>query len=181
MKKIDPRIGKVLATRRQVATAIKKLAEKLNKKFAGKKPIMIGIFSGAVPFFAKLSVSLDFDHEYEFIKCESYSGTKRVKDVEIFWFKKRYLAVRDIILIDDVFDTGHTVTAVIKMLKAWHAKSITTVSLCDKPDAREVRFTPDYTCFKFSKNDFLVGLGLDWNGTLRNLPYIGVLKKELQG
>ena len=81
---MDKRVGKILFNHKQIDLGIKKLAKQLNKKFAKKTPLMLGICNGVIPFYANLSLNLTFDHEYDFIKCESYDGTKQVQDVAIF-------------------------------------------------------------------------------------------------
>ena len=173
------RVGKVLYTEKQILAGIKKLAEKLNKKFSDENPLMLGIFNGVVPFYANLSLRLKFDHEYDFIKCESYAGSKRVKDVESFWNKKRDVKGRHIILVDDIFDTGNTMKAVVKILKDAGALSITTVVMLDKVPCHPKNLKPDYSVFKIP-NVWIVGYGLDMNGRLRNLPVIGILRADLQ-
>ena len=173
------RVEKVLYTEKQVLAGIKKLANKLNKKFIGKNPLMLGIFNGVVPFYANLSLRLKFDHEYDFIKCSSYVGTKQIQDVEIFWHKKRDLKNRHVILVDDIFDSGKTMTRVAQLLKEAGAKSVTTVVLLDKVPAHPKNLKPDYSCFEIP-NEWIVGYGLDTNGKMRNLPCIGVLREDLK-
>ena len=173
------RVEKVLLTKKQIFAGIEKLAEKLNKKFKGKNPLMIGIVNGVVPFYGVLSINLTFDHEYDFIKCESYLGTKQSQVVKVLWQKRRSVKGKDIILLDDIFDTGHTILATVKLLKAEGARSVTTVTLLDKASAHPKNRKPDYSCFKIP-NVWVVGFGLDTAGMMRNLPCIGVLRKDLQ-
>ena len=173
------RVEKVLLTKKQISAGIKKLAAKLNKKFKGKYPLMIGVLNGAVPFYGELSLNLTFDHEYDFIKCESYSGTRQAKEVKIFWQKKRSIKGRDVILIDDIFDTGKTILSTAKLLKKQGAKSVTTVTLVDKTAAHPKSVKPDYACFTIPRV-WVIGYGLDTAGKMRNLPCIGVLRKDLQ-
>ena len=178
MKKIDPRFKKVLFTEKQIDEGIKKLANWLNKKFKGNCPVLFGILNGVYPFYAKLAYYLTFDHENCFAKCESYIDNKKNPDIKVWWYKKSGLAGKDIILVDELFDTCTTITTVIKELKKLKVKSITTVGLLDKPSKHRVNFKPDYVCFK-APNDFLIGFSLDFNGIMRNIPYIGIPKDEL--
>ena len=173
------RVATVLLTKEQILVGIRKLAKKLNKKFKGKNPLMLGIINGVIPFYAALSLNLTFDHEYDFIKCESYAGTKQSQIVNVLWQKRRSLKGKDVILLDDIFDTGKTILATVKLLKAEGAKTVTTVTLVDKAKAHPKNIEPDYSCFKIP-NVWVVGFGLDTAGLMRNLPCIGVLRKDLQ-
>ena len=97
----------------------------------------------------------------------------------IFWHKERTVKGRDIILVDDIFDTGKTINAVKKALKTQGAKSVTTVTLLDKVGSHPKTLKPDYSCFKIP-TCWVVGYGLDTDGMMRNFPYVGVLRKDLQ-
>ena len=178
MKKIDPRFKKVLFTEKQITEGTKKLANWLNKKFKGKCPVLLGVLNGVYPFYAKLAYYLTFDHENCFIKCESYIDNKKDSQIKTWWYKKEDLTGKDIILVDELFDTCTTITAVIDQLKKLKVKSITTVGLLDKPSKHKVKFKPDYVCFK-APAQFLIGFSLDFNGIMRNIPYIGIPKDEL--
>ena len=120
---------------------------------------------------------IDLDLEIDFMDVSSYDGTESVGDVRINKDLSNSVQDDDIILVEDIVDTGKTLSKVIDFLYQKGAKSVKVVSLLDKPDRRVVDIEADYVGFKVP-NEFVVGFGLDYNQKYRNLPYVGILKRE---
>lgn len=153
------------------------LADELNRDYEGLKPVVIGLLKGSVPFMAELMKRLTVDIEIDFMDVSSYCGTQSVGDVRINKDLDASIEGDDIILVEDIVDTGKTLLKVKDLLYSKGAKSVKIVSLLDKPDRRVVDIKADYIGFEVP-DEFVVGFGLDFNQKYRNLPYIGILKEE---
>lgn len=176
---IDNRIDKVLLTADEIEAGINKCAQYINKKFKQSKipPLMVGVLKGCIPFLGRLISKVEFDMELDFIAVASYHGTESTQNVKIVTDLATDVKNRDVILIEDIVDTAFTIHQILEIFKNRQAKSITFVTLLDKPSRRILNLKPDYFCFTIP-NYFVVGFGLDYNQKFRNLPYIGVLKKS---
>jgi len=179
MNKISNVISEVLITQDQIVSKCEELGQKITKDYQGKKPILVGLLTGAVPFLAELIKHIDCDMEMDFLDVSSYSGTNSTGKVKINKDLLCDITGRNIILVEDIIDTGVTLDYVINILKDRNAASIETCTLVDKPEGRKVNtVNPKYIGFNIPKK-FVVGFGLDYNELYRNLPYIGVLKEEV--
>ena len=181
MTKIDPHFEKVLFNHQQIVAACKKAAKWIDAKYKGKRPLIVSILKGSIPFTAELIKHINTDVELDFIVYSSYHGgiTSNNKKIKIVTHIKVDAKNRDVILIDDVIDTGWTIYNLKKsLLEIKKAKSVCAMCLVDKPQKREVDVGEYHSCFK-TANEFLVGFGLDYHELLRNIPYVGVLKEEL--
>ncbi|MFV0519106.1 MAG: hypoxanthine phosphoribosyltransferase [Lachnospirales bacterium] len=169
----------VLIDRVELQKRIKEVAEEINKDFSGQEIILVGALKGAVMFMVDLAKSITVDCKFDFIDVSSYHGSttssgvvKINKDVE------NDLTNCNVILIEDIVDTGHSMTAIIKTLKTKNPKVLKTCVLLDKPERREVEdINVDYLGFTIP-NEFVVGYGLDYDQKLRNLDYVGVMRFE---
>jgi len=153
----------------------KKVAElgtQLTKKFSGKTPIALCVLNGSAIFYADLLREIDTDLICEFISVSSY-GDKSYSSgqVKLTMDISTQIEDRDIIIVEDIIDTGLTMNYLIKTLEVRKPKSITTVTLLNKPKARKVECKADFSGFDIA-NDFVVGYGLDYQGFYRNLPYV---------
>ena len=171
-------IDHVLVSEEEITEKCKELGEILSKEYEGRKPIMVSLLKGSVPFMAELMKRMTVDLEIDFMDVSSYSGTESEGDVKIVKDLDRSIIGEDILLIEDIVDTGRTLLKVRDLLYSKGAKTVKIVSLLDKPDRRVIDIDADYTGFVIP-NEFVVGFGLDFNQKYRNLPYIGVLKEEL--
>lgn len=157
------------------------LAVALSEDYKDKNPLLIGVLKGAVPFLSDLMKRMTIPLEVDFMAISSYgqstqsSGVVRIiKDLE------SSIEGRDLIVVEDIIDSGLTLSYLIDMLDRRNARSIKVVTLLDKPERRTVDLTPDYCGFTVP-DEFVVGYGLDYAEKYRNLPYIGVLKPEVYG
>lgn len=172
-------IEEVLYSEKDILDAVKRIAKEIEADYQGKKPVLVGLLKGSVPFLAELIKYINLDIQIDFMKVSSYSGAHSTGSVRILSDTSNSLRGRDVILVEDIVDTGLTITEVYRVLEAKGANSISICTLCDKKEARVYNtINPRYIGFEIP-DKFIVGFGLDYNELYRNLPYIGVLKKEI--
>ncbi len=177
---LEKDLKKVLVSEEQIIERCTEIGARLTEEYRESvgNVLFVGILKGSVPFMAELIKHIDLPIEIDFMCVSSYRGTKSVGDSKIIKDLDRSIIGMDIVLVEDIVDTGITIKRLKKMLFDKGAKSVKVVSLLDKPSRRQVEVEADYTGFKV-ENEFVVGYGLDYNQLYRNLPYIGVLKDEL--
>jgi hypoxanthine phosphoribosyltransferase len=155
----------------EIQQAIQTIANEMNVLYADKKPIFISVLNGAFMFTADLLKKIDFPCELSFIKLSSYSGTSSTGIVKEIVGLQEEIAGRDVIVIEDIIDTGITMQKIISQLELKNPASIRIATLLLKPDSVKVPINPDFVCFSIP-DKFVVGFGLDLNGIGRNLPDI---------
>jgi len=161
----------LLISREEIANKVRELAEKINKDYEGKTPLLVGILNGAFVFLADLVRELRIPVEVDFVKLKSYAGTDTTGAVEVKLDLERDVEGRDIIIVEDIIDTGLTMDFLLKRLKARKPKSLAVCALLDKPSRRMVNVKVDYVGFEIP-DYFVVGYGLDFNGRYRELPAV---------
>ncbi|MCF0112165.1 MAG: hypoxanthine phosphoribosyltransferase [Erysipelotrichaceae bacterium] len=173
-------ILKVLITEEEIEKRCAELGEQLTKDYAssGNKLLVVALLRGSVPFLAELIKYIKLPLEMDFMDVSSYAGTESVGDVKIVKDLDTSIKGLDILLVEDIVDTGRTLHVVKRMLYGKGAERVRIVTLLDKPERREVEINADYIGFTVP-NEFVVGYGLDYNQKYRNLPFIGVLKPEV--
>jgi hypoxanthine phosphoribosyltransferase/bifunctional protein TilS/HprT len=172
-------IEKILVSEQEIDEIAKKLGKELTEVYKDQYPIVVGLLKGCVPFMAKLINHIDTHVELGFMDVSSYhGGIESSGDVKIK--KDLDVAVQDrhVIIAEDIVDTGRTIKVIMDLLKYRGAKSVSVVTLLDKPEGRVVKLDPEYIG-RIVPNEFVVGFGLDYDEKYRNLPYVGVLKKEV--
>ncbi|MBR6410722.1 MAG: hypoxanthine phosphoribosyltransferase [Clostridia bacterium] len=171
-------IQKILVPKEEIEEITSRLAEQISRDYADDpyQVVLLIILKGSVPFAADLMRKLTIPVQLEFMKVSSYgASTKSSGEIKIHLdLNRNDLQDLDIIIIEDIIDTGHTLNRLTQLLKNRNAHSVRTCTLLDKPSRREVDFTPDY-CGKQIPDEFVVGFGLDYNEEYRSLPYVGVL------
>ena len=173
-------VERILITEAQLARRVRTLSAEIERDFKGREMVVVSLLSGTVMFLADLIRHLSLPLRLDFIGVSSYgAGTT---SGELTFTKELRLDVRgrDVLLVDDILDTGKTLAAVAGMIKAKGALSVKTCVLLDKTARRAVPFEADYVGFAIP-NEFVVGYGLDFNERYRNLPCIGVLKPKYYG
>ncbi|MCW3125588.1 MAG: hpt [Bacteroidetes bacterium] len=158
-------------TEYQIQSAVLQIAEKINKDFAGKTPLIVPILNGSFMFAADLVKELTCNCEISFIKASSYKGTASTGELTSLIGINEDVKGRDIIIIEDIIDTGHTLAKIIPSMEALRPASVSVVTLLFKPNALKVEIKIDYTGIEIP-NEFIVGYGLDYNGLGRNLKEI---------
>ncbi len=172
-------IGEVLYTEEEIRGKVKELGQTLTEEYKDKNPLVIGILKGALPFMADLIRGMDMYLETDYMVVSSYgNATETSGEVKIIKDLNVPVVGRDILIVEDIIDTGLTLNYLVDLLRHRKAKSLKLVTLLDKPSGRRVSLEVDYTGFTIP-DAFVVGYGLDYIEKYRNLPYIGVLKKEV--
>lgn len=165
----------ILYTREQLAEAVKKLGKRITEDYAGKKPVLVCILKGASLFFTDLIREIDLPLSIDFMVVSSY-GASTVSSGEVRLIKDldRSILGQDVIVVEDIVDTGMTLSYLKKLLMGRGAASLRIATLLDKPARRTVELDVDYKCFEIP-DAFVVGYGLDYDEVYRNLPEVGIL------
>jgi hypoxanthine phosphoribosyltransferase len=172
-------IEKVLVSADEISKIAEDLGKQIAEDYKDKFPLVIGLLKGCVPFMGSLLTEIDIHLEVGFMDVSSYhGGIESSGDIKIEKDLGIAVAGRDIIIAEDIVDTGRTLSVVMDLLKYRGAKSVEIVTLLDKPAGRVVELLPKYVGSTIP-NEFVVGYGLDYEEKYRNLPYVGVLKKEV--
>lgn len=169
---------KVMFSEEEVDKRIRELGEQISKDYEGKEIHLICVLKGGVFFTCELSKRITVPVTFDFMALSSYGNemascgvVKIVKDLE------ENIENKDVLVVEDIVDTGRTLSYLLEYLKAEKPKSLKLCTLLDKPDTRVVEVKVDYTGFKIP-NEFVVGYGLDCAQKYRNLPYIGIVEKN---
>ena len=167
----------VLFTAEQIAARVAELGSAITSQYAGKDLVLVGVLKGSSVFHGDLMRAIDLPITIDFMSVSSYKdGTQSTGDVEILKDLSNPIRDKDVIVVEDIVDTGLTLTRLLEILGSRGARSIRLASLLDKPEPRiKKELKIDYTGFVIP-NKFVVGFGLDVAGRYRNLPFIGVVK-----
>ena len=170
---------RVLFTQEQVAGRIREMAQEITRDYAGKAPLVVGILRGSFIFMADLVRQLELPLSLDFMSASSY-GTRTVSSgkVNIRLDLQEDIAGRDVLLVEDILDTGNTLSKLVAELQGRGPASLKLCVLLDKPDRRTKPIQADYVGFTIP-DAFVVGCGLDYDQRYRNLPYIGILKPSV--
>jgi hypoxanthine phosphoribosyltransferase len=172
-------IQEVLYDEQQIGDKVKELGETLSKDFSGRNPLVICVLKGAFIFMADLVKEMTVPLEIDFMAVSSYGqSTKSSGVVKIIKDLDVSVEGRDVLIVEDIIDSGLTLSYLIDVLERRNAKSVTVVTLFDKPARRTVDLEADYKGFTLP-DEFVVGYGLDFAEKYRNLPYIGILKPQV--
>lgn len=172
-------VERMLLTKEEIADKVTQVGEAISRDYAGKNLLLIGVLKGSVVFMADLMRAITIPMGIEFMAVSSYgnssqsSGVVKIeKDVDTD------LAGKDVLIVEDILDTGMTLSYLKTLLNGRGPASIGIVTLCDKPSRRLVDIQPDYVGFEVP-DEFLVGYGLDYAEHYRNLPGVGILKRSV--
>lgn len=177
---MDNDIKEILLTEEQIRQRICELGEELTRDYAGKFPVVVGVLKGVVIFYSDLVRQIKTPLQMDFMTLSSYHGTQGGSHLEVKSHVSADLNGRDVLILEDIYDTGNSLTFTVDYLKSKGAASVKICTLLDKPDGRKPGITlkADYVGFVVP-NEFVVGCGLDYNEKYRNLPYVGILKPEI--
>lgn len=172
-------LDRVLITRDEIRAAIKSLAERINREYHGKELMCVCILKGAALFFTDLIRELDLPLTVDFMALSSYgNSTKTSGEVRVQKDLDQSVHNKDVLVIEDIVDSGLTLAYIMDALSKRGAKSVKLATLLDKPERRKNNLKVDYSCFVIP-NEFVVGYGLDYAEKYRNLPDIGVLSPRI--
>ncbi len=172
-------IQEILLSQEQIQARIDELGELLSEEYRDKDPIVVGVMKGVVVFYADMIRKLNIPCQMDFMWISSYEGTDSSGSVTVKRDVSTDIKGRHVLILEDILDTGNSLSFVTKHLWAKEPASVKICTLLDKPSRRKpgVTLEADYVGFTIP-NAFVVGYGLDYNEYYRNLPYIGVLKPE---
>lgn len=172
-------VKSILISEAEIEEKSKELGQQVTEyyKDSNRTLVLVALLKGSVPFLAKLIKYIDLDVEYDFMDVSSYEGTESLRDIRILKDLDRSIIGVDLLIVEDIIDTGHTIAKIKELMANKGANEVKVVSLLDKPSRREVEVKADFIGFEIP-NEFVIGFGLDFNEKYRNLPYIGVLKDE---
>ncbi len=172
-------IKNVLITAEEIQRRTDEIAERISKDYEGESILMVCILRGAVLFFADLVRKINTEINFDFMSVSSYgAGVSSSGEVRILKDISGPIEGKNIIIVEDIIDSGNTLCYLKRLLKQRNPKSIKVVALLDKPERREADIVGDYIGFSVP-NEFVVGYGLDYNEKYRNLPDVCVLKPEV--
>ena len=172
-------IKRVLYSETDIKKRVKELAQQIKQDYEGKDLLMVGILRGAVMFYADLVRELDRPLHMNFMSVSSYGMSSSSSGaVRIQYDLEEDISGKNVMIIEDIVDTGLTLAYLTKILRNRSPQSLKTCTLFDKPERRKVDFSPDYIGFQVP-DVFIVGYGLDYAEKYRNLKYIGELKPEV--
>ena len=168
---------RILFTREEIEATVNKLADEIRRDYHAKHPVLIGVLKGSFMFMADLIRHLDFPLEVEFIRLSSYGrGRESSGKIKVVQGLRSPIKSRDVLVIEDIVDTGLTISFLLDYLNKKKPASLKLCALTDKPSRRQVPVTIDYLGLTVP-NKFIVGYGLDWDEKFRNLPDICVLEE----
>ena len=169
----------VLLKREEIAARVQELGRRITADYQGKAPVVVCILKGAVVFFSDLLRELDFPLDIDFMAISSYgSSTKTTGVVKLVKDLDRDVNGRDVLVVEDIVDSGMTLSYIKKELQQRGATSVRIATLLDKPARRRVELNVEYSCFEIP-DAFVVGYGLDYDEKYRNLPDVGVLHPRI--
>ena len=176
---LEKDIERILISQEEIQVRCKELGKELTEIYQNTNPLVVGVLKGAVPFMADIGRSIDTYLELDFMDVSSYgNATVSSGEVKIVKDLDTNVEGRDLLIVEDIIDSGRTLAYLVDLFKYRKAKSVKIVTLLDKPEGRVVNIEADYVGFNVP-NEFVVGYGLDYAEAYRNLPYIGVLKPSV--
>ncbi len=179
MTKLHPDISKILLTQKVIQKRIQELGEEISSDFEGENLVMVCILKGAFLFMADLCRHISLPVNTEFMAISSYGhSTVSSGIVRILKDLNETIEKRNVLIVEDIVDTGLTLSYLTEVLKGRKPKSLRICALCSKPQCHVKKIKIDYCGFILPSN-FVVGYGLDFKDYYRNLPYIGILKPEI--
>jgi hypoxanthine phosphoribosyltransferase len=171
-------IAEVLVTEREVQAKVAELGQRISKDYQGKELLLIGLLRGAIVFLSDLMRAVDIPVQLDFIGISSYGASTESGAVRLVMDLETDIRGRHVLIVEDIVDTGKTLSYLVENLKARQPASLRICALLDKPERRQVPIEVDYVGFEIP-DKFVVGCGLDFAEGYRNLPFVGVLKEHL--
>ena len=178
---LEQDIERVLFTEEELKQRVKEIARRIDADYAGKEPLLISVLRGSFVFMADLVREITLPCTVDFMAVSSYGGgTTSPGQVKIVKDLSEQIEGKDVLVVEDILDSGNTLSYLLKLLEARHPASIRLCTLLDKPERRTKPVAVQYTGFTIP-DEFVVGYGLDYDEKYRNLPYIGILKPRVYG
>ena len=175
-------VGEILLTEEQIAVKVRELGARISVDYAGRRLTLVSVLKGSLPFMADLMRAIDIPVRIDLMEVSSYGGTSTESSglVRILKDLSASIADEDVLIVEDIIDTGLTLNYLIRYLRGKNPATLRICTLLDKPARRLVEIPVDYTGFTI-EDRFVVGYGLDYGELYRNLRFVGVLKPEVYG
>lgn len=173
-------VEEVLIDAATIDARVAELGVQLTADYAGRDPVLISVLKGSLVFLADLMRAMDLPSSIDLMEVSSYAGTETSGQVRILKDLSKPIEGRDVIVVEDIIDTGLTLNYLLRYLAERHPASISIICLLDKPARRLAEIPIDYRGFTIPDR-FVIGYGLDYEERYRNLPYIGVLRPSVYG
>ena len=177
-KKLSQDLERVLYSEEQIRERVSELGRQISKDYEGKSLVLISILKGGILFLADLTRAITIPHAFDLMGASSYKGSQTSGKVIITKDTELDLQGKDVLLVEDILDTGHTLSVIIELLKIQDPASVEICCLLNKKRERKLGVPLKYTGFEIA-DEFVVGYGLDYNEHYRNLSGIGILKPEI--
>ena len=170
-------VGKPLLTTSQIQTKVRELADRISEDYLGKDLIVVGVLKGAFMFLSDIVRAIKVPLTLDFIIASSYVKTETTGEVKIYYNVREDITDKDILLIDDIIDSGITLNYIRENMLSKRPKSLKTCIFLERKERRLVDVPLDYVGFEIP-NEYVVGYGLDYDNKFRNLPYISIFRKK---
>ena len=172
-------IERVLITKEEINQKVKELGKRITADYKGKTPLLLSVLKGGVVFLADIMREINLPYEIDLMAVSSYGDqTKSTGVVKINLDLKKDVAGKDILIVEDIIDSGLTLSYIKNLLLSRGPNSVEICSVLNKPDCNKVNVHPKYIGFDIPA-EFVVGYGLDFAERYRGLPYVGILKREI--
>lgn len=175
---LNPDCERLLLSEEEIKEGVARAAAFVKEKTEGTNPLFVCILKGSVVFFADLIRQIDMPLCIDFMSVSSYGSSTTSAELHIRQDLKTDVTGRDLVIVEDIIDSGKTIYFLKHYFEKKGAKSVMTVTLLDKPERRVVDLKTDFSCFEI-EDEFVVGYGLDYAEHYRNLPYVGILKRSV--
>ena len=173
-------VKEILLSKEEIHTIVSRLGQQISRDYENKNLLMVSVLKGSVVFMADLMRAVSIPCNIDFMVVSSYGGSNTITSglVKIIKDLDGDLSGKDVLIVEDILDTGVTLSNLVPMLKMRNPNSVKICTILDKPSRRKADIQPDYEGFQVP-DEFVVGYGLDYDEKYRNLPYVGVLKPEV--
>jgi hypoxanthine phosphoribosyltransferase len=171
-------VDRVLFSQEQIQERVQELGKQIAQDYGGREPHLITIVKGSIPFISDLMRAMDTPLSLDLLGVSSYAGTSSSGEVRLTKDLDHSIEGRHVLVVEDIIDTGLTLSYVLRNLRQRAPASLKVVTFLDKPEGRGTQIEADYVGFTIP-DEFVIGYGLDWNQRYRNLPYVGILKRDV--
>ena len=171
-------VDRILFSAEQIQRRVQELGRQIAEDYGGREPHLITIVKGSIPFISDLMRAMDTNLSLDLLGVSSYEGTLSSGEVRLTKDLDHSIEGRHVLVVEDIIDTGLTLSYVLRNLRQRAPASLKVVTFLDKPDGRGTQIDADYVGFTIP-DEFVIGYGLDWNQRYRNLPYVGILKRDV--
>lgn len=171
-------VDRILFSAEQIQQRVQELGKQIAEDYGGREPHLITIVKGSIPFISDLMRAMDTNLSLDLLGVSSYEGTLSSGEVRLTKDLDHSIEGRHVLVVEDIIDTGLTLSYILRNLRQRAPASLKVVTFLDKPDGRGTQIDADYVGFTIP-DEFVIGYGLDWNQRYRNLPYVGILKRDV--